>query len=401
MATGLSSERLKRIDTHLQEKYIDTGKLPGALTLIARRGEIAHFSALGNMDAERSNPTTKDTIYRIYSMTKAITTVALMMLYEEGSFQLNDPVSKFLPEWERTEVSVSGDYPDFKTLPQDRPMTVRDLLSHQSGLTYGNVDTNGVERAYKNYAQRDRFGLTLSEWSQTLSKIPLLFSPGTAWNYSVATDLCGYLVEVISGQPFDDFLNERIIEPLRMVDTAFNVPDEKLDRFAANYEPTDSGGITLEDDPETSPYRKQPDFLSGGGGMVSTAGDYYKFLEMLLNGGESNGKRYLSRKTIALMTQNHLPNGESLADRAVLGQWSEATFDGVGFGLGFSILLDPAVSQIPGSPGQYAWGGAASTAFWIDPVEEVIVVFMTQLKPSDTYPIRRELQVLVNAAFDD
>jgi len=401
MTAGLSSERLQRIDELIQTHYIDTGKLPGALTLVARRGEIAHFSALGNMDAERNTPTEKDTIYRIYSMTKAITTVALMMLYEEGRFQLNDPVYKYLPEWENTEVWVSGEYPDFKTRPQERAMTIRDLLSHQSGLTYGFVDTNAIDRTYQRFARRDMFDGSLSEWSEFLSGIPLMFSPGTAWNYSVATDLCGYLIEVLSGQKFDAFLNERIIEPLGMVDTSFAIPDEKLGRFSANYSPTDDEKIELLDDPKTSDYRKIPKFLSGGGGMVSTASDYYTFLQMLLNGGASNGRRYLSRKTIELMSSNHLPAGKSLAERAVQGMWSEATFDGVGFGLGFSIVLDPAASQLVGSKGQYAWGGAASTAFWIDPLEEVIVVFMTQLMPSNTYPIRRELQALVNAAIDD
>jgi CubicO group peptidase (beta-lactamase class C family) len=401
MTSGMSSERLQRIDQFFQENYIDTGKLPGALTLIARRGEIAHFSAIGNMDVERGKPTTQDTIYRIYSMTKALTTVALMMLYEEGHFQLNDPIHKFMPEWKDTEVLVSGDYPDFKTRSAERPITVRDLLSHQAGLTDANVDANGVELAYSKYAQKDRFGRSLSEWSKVLAGLPLIYSPGDAWNYSVATDMCGYLVEVLSGQTFDKFLDERIIDPLGMVDTAFSVPEEKLDRFAANYGHTADDGLELEDDPETSDYRRHPDFLSGGGGLVSTASDYYKFLQMLLNGGSADGRRYMSRKTIELMTTNHLPNGESLADRAVPGRWSEATFEGVGFGLGFSILLDPSESQITGSVGHYAWGGAASTAFWIDPVEEVIVIFMTQLRPSSTYPIRRELQVLVNAAIDD
>ncbi len=401
MTTGLSSERLKRIDSFIQSEYIDSGKLPGALTLVARRGEIAHFSALGNMDAERGKPTEKDTIYRIYSMTKAITTVALMMLYEEGKFQLNDPVSKFLPEWESTEVWVSGEYPDFKTRPQDRPMSIRDLLSHQSGLTYGFSDANAVERTYQRFARRDTFDGPLDEWSKFLSDIPLMFSPGTAWNYSMATDLCGYLVEVLSGQKLDTFFSERITGPLEMIDTAFFVPDEKLDRFAANYSPTDDEKAELLDDPETSDYRKNPKFISGGGGMVSTASDYYTFLQMLASGGTANGKRYLSRKTIELMAANHLPNGQSLADHAIQGQWSEATFDGVGFGLGFSVVLDTAASQLVGSKGQYAWGGAASTAYWIDPVEDLVVVFMTQMMPSITYPIRRELQVLINAAIDD
>ena len=401
MTTGLSADRLRQIDRHLTEKYVDAGKIPGALTLVARRGEIAHFSALGLMDSERGKPTQKDTIYRIYSMTKPITTVALMMLYEEGRFQLNDPVGEFLPEWSGTEVWVSGEHPDFKTRPPDRAMTIRDLLSHQSGLTYGFTDDNPVDRAYPNLIQRQTFDRPLAEWSTILAGLPLLYSPGTAWNYSVSTDLCGYLVEVLSGQKFDAFLKERILGPLGMVDTAFYVPDDRLDRFAACYAPTAENGFVLQDDPEKSSYRNTPNLLSGGGGMVSTASDYFRLCQMLLNGGELEGQRILSRKTIDLMTTNHLPGGKSLADRAIPGRWSEATFDGIGFGLGFSVVLKPSASQIVGSPGQYAWGGAASTAFWIDPVEEVIVVFMTQLIPSNDYPLRRELQVLVNAAIDD
>jgi CubicO group peptidase (beta-lactamase class C family) len=388
------------MDRFLTEKYIDAGKISGALTLVARRGEIGHFSALGLMDSERGKPVRKDTIYRIYSMTKPITTVALMMLYEEGRFQLNDPVGECLPEWSDVEVWVSGEHPDFKTRPPDRQMTVRDLLSHQSGLTYGFTDDNPVDRVYPKLIQRQAFERPLPEWSNTLAGLPLLYSPGTAWNYSVSTDLCGYLVEVISGKQFDAFLEERILGPLGMADTAFYVPDDKLDRFAACYSPTEDGGFVLQDDPETSAYRRTPKLLSGGGGMVSTASDYYRLCQMLLNGGELEGQRVLSRKTVELMTANHLPGGKSLAEHAIPGRWSEATYDGIGFGLGFSVVLEPSTSQIVGSPGQYAWGGAASTAFWIDPVEEVIVVFMTQLIPSN-YPLRRELQVLVNAAIDD
>jgi CubicO group peptidase (beta-lactamase class C family) len=401
VATGLSSERLKRIDTFLQTRYIDTGKLSGALTLVARRGEIAHFSALGNMDEERGKPTRKDTIYRIYSMTKPLTSVALMMLYEEGRFQLNDPVHKFLPEWEDTAVWVSGEHPDFKTRPQERPMTIRDLLSHQSGLTYGFTDSNAVDRTYQKLVREKMSDGSLAEGSMFMAGMPLLFSPGTAWNYSVSTDMCGYLVEVLSGQKFDEFLKERITAPLGMIDTAFSVPDDKLERFAANYSPTDDGGIELQDDPETSNYRTSPKFLAGGHGLVSTASDYYIFLKMLLNGGVSDGCRYLSRKTIELMTTNHLPDGRSISDHAVEEGWSDSIFDGTGFGLGFSVILDPATAQLASSVGQYAWGGMASTAFWVDPEEEVIVVFMTQLMPSTTYPIDRELRALVNAAIED
>ena len=401
MPSGLSSDRLARIDRFLLKNYIESGRLSGTLTLVARRGEVAHCSALGEMDSERGKPMRDDTIFRIYSMSKPVTSVALMMLYEEGRFQLSDPVSRFIPSWKDLEVWVSGSYPNFKTKHTEREMTIRDLLSHQSGLTYGATDRTPVEAAVKDRLIDTRGADTLADWAKKMTDIPLLFSPGTQWNYSISTDFCGYLVEVISGQRFDKFLQERIFKPLGMVDTAFHVPDSKIERFAACYAPIKDDQRGLQDDPETSAYRKPPTFFSGGGGLVSTVSDYYRFCSMLLNRGELDGVRLLSRKTVELMTQNHLRGGKTLADLAQPGQFSEVAFSGMGFGLGFSVLMDTSVAQIAGSPGHYAWGGAASTAFWIDPVEEVIVIFMTQLLPSSTYPVRRELQVLVNAAIED
>jgi CubicO group peptidase (beta-lactamase class C family) len=401
MGPGLSTERLRRIDRFFQEKYIDTGKLPGAQILVARRGEIAHFSSLGYMDVEHDKPTAEDTIYRIYSMTKAITTVALMMLYEEGQFQLNDPVYKYLPEWENTEVWESGESPDFKTRPQERAMTIHDLLTHQSGLTYGFNDTNAVDRAYQQIGAEEMYSIPLDKWSKRLAELPLLFSPGTAWNYSLATDVCGYLVQVISGQNFDDFLDARILGPLDMADTSFTISDDKIDRFATCYEPTPEGGIKVQDAAETSNYRKQMNFISGGAGLISTTMDYYRFLYMLANVGVADGRRYLSRKTIELMTMNHLPDGRSIWDHNIQPLSDETHRQGAGFGLGFAINLDSVKSQIVGAPGQYTWAGMASTEYWVDPAEEVVVIFMTQLLPSGTYPIKRELQVLVNAAIDD
>ena len=401
MTAGLSAERLKRIDKHFQEKYIDTGKLPGVLTLVARRGEIAHFSALGDMDVENGKPTNEDTIYRIYSMTKAITSVALMMLYEEGKFQLIDPVHQYLPEWEKTEVWVSGEYGNFKTRPQERPMTIRDLLTHQAGLSYGFTDAHAVDRAYQRTGWEELFGMHLADWSKELSKFPLLFSPGTGWEYSFATDLCGYLVQVIADQPFDEFLKERIFEPLGMVDTSFEIPDSKVDRLSVLYEPTPEGGLKLQDSAEDSYFRKPMNFKSGGAGLLSTATDYYRFLQMLADGGSLDGRRYLSRKTIELMASNHLPNDVSIVEHAVREPWDDPKRLGEGFGFGFAVNLSPAKAQIVGSPGQYRWGGAASTEYWIDPVEEIVVVFMTQLMGSGTYPLRQELQILVNAAIDD
>jgi len=402
---GMSTARLARIDEHLRRNYIDTGKIAGALTLVARRGEIAHFSPVGEMDAERGKPMREDTIFRIYSMSKPITSVALMTLYEEGRFQLDEPVHHFIPEWKDLGVWVSGAYPNFVTRRPDRDMTVRDLLSHQSGLTYGFHMRNSVDAAYRELKVMDRAGddpaHTLAHSAKLLAGLPLVFSPGSAWNYSISTDVCGYLVEVISGQRFDRFVAERVTAPLGMVDTGFHVPDEQLDRFAACYAPGKDDVRVLQDDPQTSAYRMPPALYSGGGGMVSTATDYFRFCQMLLNGGTLDGERILSRKTIDVMRINHLPNGDDLAARQPAGQFSEAATSGTGFGLGFSVLLDLAKAQIAGSPGQYAWGGAASTAFWIDPVEGVVLVYMTQLLPSAKYPFRRELQVFVNAAIDD
>ncbi len=401
MTAGMSVERLKRLDSFLTENYIDAGRIPGALMLVARHGEIVHCSPLGNMDAERAKPTREDTIYRIYSMSKPITSVGLMMLFEEGRFHLNDPVHEFLPEWKDAEVWVSGDASPFETRPVDRAMTIGNLLSHQAGLTYGFMDDHPIDRAYENVPPYSGAG-SLAKWSASLAQIPLFYSPGTAWRYSVATDLCGYLTEVISGKPFGEYLEERIFEPLGMTDTAFNVPDAKIDRFAACYEPdAEKGGYRLQDDPETSDFRAVPTVPSGGGGLLSTAGDYVRFCQMLLNGGALDGVRILGRKTLDLMTSNHLPDGASILDRGFAGAFSEVSYGGVGFGLGFAVLQDPVKYQINGSTGTFSWGGAASTAFWVDPTEDLIGVFMTQLLPSDTYPVRQEIQAMVYASLED
>ncbi len=412
---GMSKDRLKRIDSFLDQRYIQTGKYAGALTLVSRKGEVAHCSAQGLMDAERDKPVRDDTIFRIYSMSKPITSVALMMLYEEGAFQLDDPVHKFIPAWEHLAVWVTGAWPNFVTRASERAMSMRDILSHQSGLTYGFHVRNSIDAAYRELGVMERGGPavlgpareahpdaedeTLAKSIEKLTKLPLLFTPGTAWNYSISTDVCGYLVGVISGQSFDQYLQERIFGPLGMIDSGFSVPDGKLERFAACYAAAPGGKRVLQDDPDTSLYRKHPKLFSGGGGLVATAGDYLRFCQMLLNGGELDGARLLSRKTIELMTINHLAGGQDLAALAPPGLFSEGAMSGTGFGLGFSVLMDQRLAQISGSPGQYAWGGAASTGFWIDPREELIVIFMTQLLPSSTYPIRRELQTLVNAAI--
>jgi CubicO group peptidase (beta-lactamase class C family) len=398
---GLSRSHLARLDGFLQSRYIHPGRLPGALTLVARRGEIAHFSALGLADVERGVPLAEDTLFRIYSMTKPVTSVAFMMLVEEGAVALDDPVEKFIPAWRDLGVFVAGGPPTFQTRRPERPMQVIDLLRHTSGLTYGFQNRTNVDAAYRQAGVGEMAcKLTLAAMIDKLSGMPLEFSPGEAWNYSVSTDVLGYLIETISGMPFQDFLRQRLIEPLGMTDTGFEVPAAQSARLAACYGRGEHGALALQDDPTTSGYLAPPAFYSGGGGLVSTASDYLAFCNMLLADGKAGGVRYLSRKTIELMTANHLPGGGDLATLS-RSLFSEATNAGVGFGLGFAVNLDPAKVLLPGSAGEYYWGGAASTAFWIDPMEELIVVFMTQLIPSTAYPIRRELRTLVYSAIDD
>ena len=398
---GLSSSRLARIGDHMK-RYIDAGKIAGTLTLVARRGQVAYLEPQGHLEIERRRPVTADAVWRIYSMTKPITSVGLMMLYEEGRFQLDDPVHRFIPSWQNLRVFVGGNYPTFKTAPVERPMTIRDLLSHTSGLTYGFMERTNVDAAYRKLgvADQTRSGYTLQDMVDTLAELPLEFSPGTRWNYSVATDVIGHLIEVISGQRLDAYLRARILEPLGMRDTGFVLEDEQAARFAANYERQGDGSLKMIDNPEQSSYRKLS-FLSGGGGLLSTAPDYFRFTSMLQNTGELDGVRLLGRKTVELMTMNHLPGGQDLTDLAQAGMFTETAYAGVGFGLGFSVQQSPARAQILGSAGEFAWGGAASTAFWIDPAEDLIVIFMTQLMPSSSYPLRRELRVLTYASLVD
>jgi CubicO group peptidase (beta-lactamase class C family) len=396
---GLSSSRLGRIGDHFQ-RYIDAGKLAGTLTLIARQRKVAYFEAQGHLEIERRRPVTPESIFRIYSMTKPIASVGLMMLYEQGRFQLDDPVHRFIPSWRDQKVFVSGNHPTWKTVPVERPMTIRDLLSHTSGLTYAHTERTNVDAAYRKLgvADRTRAGYTLRDMVDTLAELPLEFSPGPRWNYSVSTDVVGYLIEVISGQRLDAYLREHVFQPLGMPDTAFVITDDQRARFAANYDRQADGSLRLIDDPAKSVYR-DCSFFSGGGGLVSTARDYFRFAAMMLNRGELDGIRLLGRKTVELMTTNHLPKGQDLTELAQAGMFTETAYGGVGFGLGFSVMQSPARAQIVGTPGEYFWGGAASTAFWIDPVEELIVIFMTQLMPSSSYPLRRELRTLAYSAL--
>ena len=396
---GLSSSRLDRVADYLKE-YVDSGKLPGYLVVVSRCGQPAYLHRYGLRDVEAQAPVKEDTIFRIYSMSKPITSVAAMSLYERGVFQLDNPVSAFIPELKGLEVFQAGDRDHYRTVPAEREMTIRDLLTHTSGLTYGFMNIHPVDAMYRaRGVEGSRSKGTLKGMVEKLGELPLLFSPGTRWSYSVATDVLGYLVEVLSGMTLDAYLAEHIFAPLGMTDTSFFVPPDKVPRFSANYD-YHAGGIRLADSPMDSPYCRPASFLSGGGGLVSTASDYLRFTHMLRNKGVLNGERILGRKTVEFMTINHLPNNNDLGS---MGQkvFSEMPSDGIGFGLGFSVVLDPAKGNIIGSPGEYAWGGAASTAFWIDPVEDLSVIFLTQLLPSSSYPIRRDLRVLTYQALID
>jgi CubicO group peptidase (beta-lactamase class C family) len=411
-SAGMSKPALDRIEDHLKRRYIDAGRFPGTQLLVYRRGKVVHSAVQGFADLERKAPVKDDTIFRIYSMTKPITSVAFMMLVEEGRVALDEPVHKYIPEWKNLGVFQAGTAPAFLSKPPARPMQIVDLMRHTSGLTYGFQQRGNVDAAYRKAKIGEvELAGTLDTMIADLAKIPLEFSPGDAWNYSVSTDVIGYLIGKISGIPFEQFLKERIFDPLGMTDTDFFVPADKAHRFAACYNADPGGmmsfhaaekkgGLTLQDDPATSSFLTRPSFISGGGGLCSTAADYLTFCRTLLGGGELGGVRLIGPKTLALMTTNHLPGGRDLPEMS-RSMFAEATYNGIGFGLGFSITMDPAKTLIPGSAGEYAWGGAATTSFWIDPKEELIAIFMTQVLPSSAYPVRRELRTMVYAAITD
>jgi len=398
MGHEFSMERLDYLTSHLAG-YVDDGRFPGCSCLVMRHGEEAYFRAFGERDVERNLSMDRDTVVRIYSMSKPITSVALMTLYEQGKFQLDDPVSKFIPSWSDLNVYESGDNETMVTSPTGVPLTIKHLLTHTSGLTYGFMNSHPVDALYRKASiGGERQGSTLQHMINDLAAVPLTFTPGSRWNYSVATDVCGYLVQLFSDTDLDVFVRERITQPLGMNDTGYQVQASSKDRFAACYRYKRGGGFELQDDPTTSSYHQRPSFFSGGGGMVATIDDYGRFAQMLLNRGEFGGHRVLGRKTVEYMTTNHMPRN---VDLAAMGQpvFSETSYHGVGFGLGFSVVLDPAAAGVLDSPGEFAWGGAASTYFWADPLEDMTVVFLTQLLPSSAHPIRRELKTLIYQAI--
>lgn len=391
---GFSTDRLERVRPVMQA-YVDQKKLPGVITLVSRRGKVVHFERFGLMDIEANKPMQADTIFRIYSMTKPITCVAMMMLYEEGRFQLDDPISKFIPAF--ADVKVFGKTNDGKIKLSDleREITIRDLMTHTSGLTYGSFEASPVAAMYQEAGLFNR-ARTLQENVQELVKLPLVNQPGTVWRYSVSTDVLGHLVELIADMPFDAFLEQRIFAPLHMTDSGFYVPKEKIDRFAALYSPADNGRLELTDPPATGEYSKPPSLFSGGGGLVSTITDYVQFAQMVLNGGELDGTRLLGRKTIEFMTTNHIP--DQLMPLQIAHDW---VLHGYGYGLGFGVIMNVAQSQVLGSSNISGWGGAASTHFWIDPKEELLGIIMTQLSPIYYYPIEQQFKVLIYQALVD
>src|SRR3954454_2459871 len=407
---GFSPSRLALLDDVMKRRYVDRGHLPGVLTMIYRRGQLVHTGMSGQMDLERGKPLRDDAIFRIYSMSKPITAVALMMLAEEGLIGLDDDVATHIPSWKNLGVYATGlpslvatGEPAFITTPVERPMKVVDLVTHTSGLTYGFMNRTSVDRVYRHLriAGVNAEG-GLDAMIEKLAKLPLEFSPGTRWNYSVSIDVMGYLVQKLSGMTFGEFLRTRLFEPLGMVDTAFWCPPEKVDRFASCYQPAPSGGITLQDDAGKSTYAAPPNLESGGGGLVSTGHDYMRFCRMMLAGGTLDGVQILSPKTVALFSLNHLAGNQELADMAPPGLFSEAGYSGIGFSIGCGVNIDVARTRLPGTLGEYFWGGAASTAFWIDPKEELAVVFMTQVIGTDArLTLRRDLRTLVYSAMTE
>jgi CubicO group peptidase (beta-lactamase class C family) len=409
-SVGMSSKRLELIDRVMTERYVDKGFLNGIHTQVFRGGELVHNGMSGLMDIERKKAWREDAIVRIYSMTKPITSVALMILAEEGKIGLDDAVATYIPSWKNLRVYASGmpslvenTAGQFITTPCERPMKVVDLVTHTAGLTYGFMSRTSVDAEYRRLKVGDfQTPGGLDAFIDELSKIPLDFSPGTAWNYSVSIDVMGYLVQKLSGQTFGEFLRTRLFEPLGMNDTSFSVPSSKLDRFASCYMPKQGGGLKLQDDAGKSTYAEPPKLESGGGGLVSTAHDYMRFCRMMLGGGSLDGVQILSPKTVQMFGINLLPDNKLLSDMSAAITFSEAGYNGIGFSIGCGVTMDPAITRLPGTPGEFFWGGAASTAFWIDPVEDLAVVFMTQVMGTDArLTLRRDLRTLVYSAMTE
>lgn len=400
MAHGMNKARLDRIPAFLQHEYLDKGLLPHAATLISRHGEIAHHSSIG--EARAGEALKEDALFRIASMTKPITSIAFMMLVEEGKASLDDPLVKYCPEFANTGVYVAGGGAmPFVTRKPASPIRMVDVLRHTAGFTYSFQERTLVDQAYRK-TKIDDFdaAYTMDGFIEELAKVPLLFDPSAHWNYSIATDVLGVVVERIAGKSFEQVLKERIFQPLGMKDTGFQVPADQAHRLTDAYAFHPRDKMVPFDNGARSRWAKARSFHSGGGGLLSSIQDYHRFALMLVNGGTLDGQRIISRKTLELMTANHLIGGGDLAQHSV-GVFSEDENRGIGFGLGFAVTESPAASGVPSSKGDFYWGGMFSTGFFVDPVEQLCMVFMTQLMPSSTYPVRRQIKTMVHAAIED
>jgi len=400
---GFDPARLERIDRHFA-RYVDDGRLPGWLIAVSRHGQLAHVSARGSRDLEAGLPVESDTLWRIFSMTKPVTSVAAMMLYEEGGFELNDPLSRYIPSFADARVFAGGSDLRPVTIPATEPVRVWHLLTHTSGLTYGFLRNHPVDAMYRaqGFEWGSPRGVDLAGCVDEWAGLPLLFQPGTEWNYSVATDVLGRLVEVVSGQTLDEFFASRILGPLGMTDTAFWAGEQQAPRLGAVYT-AGPDGRAMRSEAFSAGHYRAPAYLSGGGGLVSSAADYQRFMQMLLGrpdspAGELDGNRLLSPRTVAYMTRNHLPGNADLETYGTPIN-AESPMRGSGFGLGFAVVLDPVPGKTLTSAGEFSWGGAASTAFYVDPVEEITASFFTQFVPSSAYPVRSQLRQLVQQAL--
>jgi CubicO group peptidase (beta-lactamase class C family) len=410
-SAGFSSARLEMLDHVMKTRYVDGGFLPFIHTQIYRRGHLVHNGMAGQMDIERGKPIREDAIQRIYSMTKPITGVALMMLVEEGKLGLDDDVAKHIPQFKNLGVYASGLPTLLPNVPQqfittrpERPMKVVDLVTHTSGLTYGFMMRTAVDAAYRKEKIGDmQTAGGMEKFIEDLSKMPLEFSPGTQWNYSVSMDVMGYLIEKLSGQTFGEFMRTRLFEPLGMKDTAFSVPAGKIDRLTSCYQPKQGSGLKVQDDAQKSTYAKPPGLEVGGGGLVSTMHDYMRFCRMFLGKGTLDGVQILSPKTVQLFSLNHLADGKLMQDMVPSNtMFSETGYSGMGFSICCGVNMDVAQTRLPGTTGEFFWGGAASTAFWVDPKEDLAVVFMTQVMGTDArLTLRRDLRTLVYSAMTE
>ena len=398
-SVGFSSARLQRISTRLQS-YIDEGKLAGLITTVARRGKTVYLEKLGWMDREAQRPMEFDAIFRIASMTKPITAVAMMTLYEEGHFTLNTPISEFIPGFKDVKVLVQETGDGVEVADLIRPITFRHLFTHTAGLSYGWNQDDPVDRCYTKLQETtgfDREKSATKDVVDLLVQAPLAFQPGTRWRYSLAIDVLGYLIEVISGQPLDQFFKERLLEPLGMVDTDFYVPQAKADRLTALYgHPNAEKELQLLEAPAHSPRLTKPTFLSGGGGLVSTVGDYARFLQMLVNGGELGGTRILSPTTVDLFTINHAP---AAALPYGFAEGEDLFHQGYGYSLGTRVLVDVSASGKAGSVGEFGWDGAFNTYFWVDRAQALYGLLMTQHSPNNYYPLADTFKQLTYQAL--